>query len=1362
MFKRLLFSLFISFPLVANAQPLKGYYYDVMQSPTGWEWQSPDSVALNKEQPHAWFFSFANVNEARKVLPENSSLWQTLNGKWSFHWAKNPDERAKGFEQPNFDVSSWDKIDVPISWNLAGLQRSGKNKYGDPVYSNQRVIFAHYFKVGDWKGGVMRTPKEDWYTYLNRNEVGSYRRTFTTPKSWKSHEVYINFDGVDSFFYLWINGHYVGFSKNSRNLAQFDISPYLNKPGKENVVAVEVYRNSDGSFLESQDMFRLPGIFRDVYLTAQPLVHVADLKVIPDLDASYSKGTLNITAMLRNLSVKKYKDLSLHFTLYADKLYSDENSKVDDAEVTVPVSSTISPASSLTTYKVEASLNAGKVNHWSAEAPYRYTLVGELVDKSGHTLQTFSTVVGFRKVEIKDTPASEDEFGLKGRYFYINGKTVKLKGVNRHETNPNTGHYVTREQMEHEVFLMKQANINHVRDSHYPDAPYWYWLCDKYGIYLEDEANIESHEYYYGKESLSHVPEFRDAHVARNMEMVHATINHPSIVIWSLGNEAGPGENFTECYKAIKAYDTSRPVQYERNNKIVDMGSNQYPSIPWVQEAVKGTYNIKYPFHISEYAHSMGNACGNLIDYWKAIESTNFIMGGAIWDWVDQAMNRQDSLTGKTYWAYGGDFGKNNKPNDGMFCMNGIMRPDLTPKAQYYEVKKVYQNVGISAKDIKTGEIEIFNKNYFTSLSDYDIVWSLQKNGETVIADQPLSGVENILPREHRACKLSYNYNKLDSASEYFVTISLKLKNDKPWAMKGYTQMQEQLLVKKPSAKVATVEYASSKVGAQPLKFSRLKDDIVLSNNDFSVSFSKATGIITSLEYQGHQVVNNGNGLKLDAYRAPTDNDAGMGFPTDWFNNGLYNLVQRATRVDIDSLPNGSYHVCFDIETQGKEGCDQLYRDRDRDPETTYSFSLGKHKLTDEDLKFYVRQIYTVYPDGSIELHSAINANRGNIMLPRLGYVMTFPKNFKQFAYYGRGPINNYSDRKTAQDIALWHSPVADMGIMLPKPQAQGNREDVRWCAVTDSTGFGLAFIADSTMSVSALPWTQQELTTAAHPFQLPPSDGTVLHVDAKVLGLGGASCGQGGPLTPDQLYSTPRNFDFAIRPLHKVSDGNNRDDALVSTCNLSLSGERPINISRSRTGVVTLFSSDTTRTIMYKTGKKALAYKEPFNFRGGGRVVYWFKDNPRFKYTDDLQRIETVPVEVAFASSEEPYYGDAYFLTDGNPDTYWHTAYSITMAKYPHWVDFDCGEERLIKGFSYLARQDSKYGRIKDYEIYVSDDGKTWGEPVMTGSFEDTAEKQRVMLPKPVHARYLRFRALSEQHGEDYASGAEFVVIAD
>ena len=1283
---------------------LGGYFYQQQEAPTGWEWQSPDSVAVNKLQPHAWFFSFRNIEEARKVLPENSSYWKSLDGMWKFHWAPNPDERPKDFFRTDYDVSKWDDIKVPMNWNMAGLQRDGKNKYGDPLYSNQRVIFQHSWQpMNDWKGGVMRTPPKDWMTYRNRNEVGSYRRTFTVPADWKGQEIYLNFDGVDSFFYLYINGKYVGFSKNSRNLAEFNITPYLNKEGEENTVAVEVYRHSDGSFLESQDMFRLPGIFRTVALTAKPQVQVRDFKAIPDLDETYCNAKLHITAQLQNLSKKAIKGYTIQYSLYANRLYSDENTLLSGVTASAKLAGKLNAKGEI---ELEATLDAAnKVNLWSAEAPHRYTLVGELKDGKGRTVQTFSTFVGFRKVEIKETPAEKDEFGLAGRYYYLNGQPIKLKGVNRHENNVKAGHTVSREQMEHEVFLMKRGNINHVRNCHYPDAPYWYYLCDKYGIYLEDEANIESHEYYYGKQSLSHVPEFRNAHIARNMEMVHATVNHPSVVIWSLGNEAGPGKTFVDCYNAIKAYDTSRPVQYERNNDIVDMGSNQYPSIAWVQGAVQGKYKLKYPFHISEYAHSMGNACGNLIDYWDAIESTNFFMGGAIWDWVDQALDKQDPATGKTYWAYGGDFGKDNKPNDGMFCMNGIMRPDLTPKAQYFEVKKVYQNVGVKAIDMKQGQIEIFNKNYFEPLKNYQIVWSLYKDGVCVKKNQPLQGAKNIVgPREKGIYTLPYDYASLDANSEYFVTVQFLLGKDMPWAKKGYVQMEEQLRVKGADVAAPSIAAVAKTGKAMKYQLDKAAKRASITGENFQVAFDLNTGAIYSLKYGNQIIIKDGNGPQLDAYRAPTDNDAGIGYHNAWFKNGLYDLQHVVKSwTCTPSKKDGTYKLDFTVESQGKEGCDVNYGNRDRDPESCYNFEKNKRALTDADLKFTSRQIYTIYKDGSIEMQSAIGANRSKVILPRIGYSMVLPSELNQYDYYGRGPVNNYNDRKTSQFIGWYHSPVAEQGIMLPKPQAQGNREEVRWCAVTNSQQQGVVFISDSTMSASALPWSQQELTLAAHPYQLPKSSGTHLHLDAKVTGLGGASCGQGGPLTPDQVRSTPTTFGFIIRPAVKSE--------LPNLVKVSATGRKMVK-----------------------------------------DIMQQMKQNQ-----------QNTGLQIAFASSQEPDEGDAAYLVDGDPSTIWHTMYSITLAKYPHWVDFDAGKQKVIKGFTYLARQDgSLNGCIKDYEIYVSNDNKTWGEPVAKGSFEKTAKLQKVMFGKPVKARYVRLRALNEQSGQDYASGAEFTLVTE
>ena len=1337
-------------PAMADVTPLDGFFYGSMPAPTGWEWQSPDSLGYNKEQPHAWFFSFGDVESARKVLPEHSAYWQSLNGQWDFHWAPNPEERPKDFFRTDFNTNGWDKIQVPSCWNVVGVQKDGTYKYGLPIYSNQRVIMQHNVRVDDWKGGVMREPRKDWLTYKHRNEVGSYRRTFTVPAEWKGRQVMINFDGVDSFFYLYINGKYVGFSKNSRNLAQFDITPYL--VNGENVVAVEVYRNSDASFLESQDMFRLPGIIRSVSLTAKPLMQVRDLVATPDYDASFTNATLRINAEVINLTKKAVKGYTLSYSLFENELYSDNNKAVEG----VGASLTIDQLQPGVQQCFSLQLNAGnKVKPWSAEKPYRYTLVGQLKDKKGKVVETFSTIVGFREIEIKQTAAQDDEFGLAGRYYYLNGKPIKMKGVNRHENNPQLGHAITREQMTNEVMLMKRGNINHVRNSHYPCDPYWYYLCDKYGIYLEDEANIESHEYYYGEASLSHVEKFRNAHVARNMEMVHAHVNHPSVCLWSLGNEAGPGKNFVAAYEAIKAFDTSRPVQYERNNDIVDIGSNQYPSIAWVQGAVKGTYNMKYPYHISEYAHSMGNAVGNLVDYWEAMESTNHFIGGAIWDWVDQAIINYDSKTGQAYWGYGGDFG--DKPNDGMFCMNGVMRPDLSPKAQYYEVKKVYQNVGVKLLDAKTGKVEIMNKNYFADLTDYSIVWSLWKDGVCIQQNQPVQGPRMIhQARAKHTYTLPYDFSKLDPQGEYFAKVQFIQNEQTPWAEKGYVQMEEQLLVKEATG-LPTV--AEGQQGAlQQKKDGKYQ---VVSGKDFTAKFDTETGSLSSLEYAGLTIIPEGHGPRLDAFRAPTDNDNWC--YGSWLKNGLHNLQHRViASSQATNAKTGVIQLAFTVESQAPYGASDRYSNTDRNKDAMYNPQDNTiHPFGPDDFKFTTNQVWTIYPDGSIELQSAITSNKPSADLGRLGYTMELPKAFENLYYYGRGPVNNYNDRKTGSFVELYQQTVGKDEIMLPKPQAMGNREEVRWCALTTPAGRGAAFIADGLMSASALPWSQMELTRAAHPYQLPTSQYVHLDLDAKVTGLGGNSCGQGGPLTPDRCKAEPTNFGFIIRP---INIGRAMPSVLNDKTRVLPASDKPISFNRDKVGALTLTPGAAGQTIQYTVSgnKKVQTYKGTIDLRGGGTVTAWYKHNPALKFSITYNKIESVPLEVIYASSVESGEGDASHLVDGDLGSIWHTMYSVTLAKYPHWVDFDAGTVKNMKGFIYTARQDGPNGRVKDYEIFVSQDGKTWGAAIMKGSLKNTAEAQKILFSTPVKARYIRFQALNEQNGNDYASGAEFGLIAE
>jgi len=1254
----------------AQHNPLGGFAYGDKEAPTGKEWESVEELALNKEYPRAYFFSFDNEAQAAQVRPEKSPYWLSLNGQWRFHWCKTPDERPKDFYKTNYDASGWDMTPVPSNWNVQGIQKDGKLKYGLPIYVNQPVIFYHERKVDDWRQGVMRTPPQTWTTYEYRNEVGSYIRYFEVPREWKGREVYIDFDGVDSFFYLWINGKYVGFSKNSRNAASFNISKYLKKG--QNKLAVEVYRNSDGSFLESQDMFRLPGIFRTVALRSTPKVQIRNLNVLTDTD-NLSDWQLKVTAEVRNLGKKEAKDYRLQYAVYKNILYKDDAQKVDALQATTEVQAVAPNAIE----KVSAAIDVKQPDMWSAEAPNRYVLVAQLVDKKGKVIEAASTYFGFRKVEIKETKAEDDSFGNAGRYFYVNGKPIKLKGVNRHETHPEQGHVVTHAQMEEEVMLMKRANINHVRCSHYPPDPYWFYLSDKYGIYLEDEANIESHQYYYGKESLSHPKEWEKAHTARVVEMVEAAYNSPSIVIWSLGNEAGPGQNFVTAYNHLKTLDTSRPVQYERNNDIVDMGSNQYPSVAWVKGAATGKYDIKYPFHISEYAHSMGNAVGNLADYWEAIESSNYICGGAIWDWVDQALTNY-TPDGKPYAAYGGDFG--DFPNDGQFVMNGIIFADRTVKPQYYEVQKVYQNIKV--KKLSFDTFQITNKSYFEPMEGYEGVWKLYRNGELV--EERSFDVSPLKPQKKGVVTIAPK--RMDSKSEYIVVIEFRQAADKPWAKQGFVQAREQFIIQEAGQKpaIATVAEGSA------LELS--PDQKMIVGKDFSVMFDFDKGTIETLKYGNNTIIEN-SGLALNAFRAFTNNDRWA--YQQWFAKGLHNLQHKALAKSVKANADGSYSYSFTVQSQAPnaakiEGGTASGRNK--------IVELTDRPFTDADFRFVTNQVFTVYPDGSIEVQASIASNDDFVNLPQLGYLVTMPKTYFRFTYYGRGKQDNYPDRKTGAFLGIYESDVLKEVGNFPKPQDVGHHQDSRWAALTNMRGAGAIFVGTQPMDVAALPYTAQEMTLAGHPFELPNPSATYLQLNIATTGVGGNSCGP-TPLQRDRVMATQHRFGFIIRPAQAK---------LAEAANVSASTEAPAFVA-------------------------------------------------------GLINRSTIPMKVIFASSEEVGAGNATHLVDGNPNTIWHSAYSVTVAKHPHWVDFDLSKEVSFKGISYLPRTDEAgNGDVKDFSISVSDDAKTWKE-VHKGSFSyNRGTAQQVLFKAPVKARYVRFTALSEQYGQDFASGAEFGLIAE
>ena len=945
---------FAPFPLQAGI----GDYPQAVapDAPSGKEWESEQMLGLNKEKPHATFNSYADVLSAKKILPEFSQYRMSLDGAWKFNWVKRPEERPVDFFEPEFDVSGWKEIPVPSSWQTQG--------YDVPVYSNQAYLFKR-----DWPR-VMGEPPKRFTTFVNRNPVGSYRRDFEIPASWDGREVFINFDGVDSFFYLWINGKYVGFSKNSRNPAEFNITRFL-KPGK-NVVAAEVYRFSDGSYLEDQDMWRLSGIFRSVAIHSKDKTHVRDL-FVTTTPAENGQWKLSAAVDIRTADASDGQRIKIDATLY-----DEAGKEVAPLSVAGEKGAGEKGANGETVFVQ----NYAHPALWSAETPNLYTLVVKLTDAGGKIRDIVSTHVGFRDVKIVD--------GV----FLVNGKAVKFRGVNRHENFPTTGHALTRADMELDMKRLKQANVNHVRTSHYPDDSYWYDLCDKYGMYLLDEANIESHGYYYGKESLSHPKEWEAAHVDRIMAMVERDKNHPSVTIWSLGNEAGPGQNFVAGNAAIKARDLSRPTHYERNNDIVDMDSNQYPSVPWTYSKA-AQKNPKKPFYISEYAHIMNNGMGNLADYWDAIEKSDNIFGGSIWEWCDQGLEKT-AADGRKFIAYGGDFG--DFPNDGQFIVKGVVYANRNPKPEFWEVKKVYQEISVAAAaaddadDAGSGEIEIFNKHFFKDLSGYDLAWELTGDG-AVIGSGKLPAPA-VAPRAKLKVKLplpalisEYGGAKPGVAGvagvDYRLRVGFRTRTDTIMGPAGYEIAAEQLAVKNPAG---DAKPALAVAGDKPTvsTVSEGGELTTVSGKGFRAVFDKKTGELTPLEYAGKPVFKPGKGPALNVYRAPVNNDRWA--MNNWFGLGLRHLKAKAVAFTVEKTDGNTVRIAAISDYSG-ETAERV---------SDYGSNQPKISATGADLPsdapvFRVVSAWTVYPDGSVARQSAISATGRDIPLAKVGFTMELP-----------------------------------------------------------------------------------------------------------------------------------------------------------------------------------------------------------------------------------------------------------------------------------------------------------------------------------------------------------------------------------
>jgi len=1050
----------------------------------GVDWEDPAVIGRNREAAHCTLMPYSDISSAKKGRPQESPWFMSLNGMWKFKWVGRPEQRPVEFFKGEYDVSGWDEITVPSNWQLQG--------YGTPIYSN----VPYPFQADPPR--VTSTPPENFTNYKNRDPVGSYRRDFVLPDGWADREIFIHFDGVESAFYIWVNGRQVGYAQGSRTPAEFNITRHL-RPGR-NSVAVQVFRWCDGSYMEDQDFWRLSGIYRDVYLFAAPRVHIRDFFVNTHLDENYQDAILTIDAELINYSESKTAKPVLRAILFDDAGNEIANLQSHKGPVTV------SPRE-----KADEHLSAEIKNpdKWSAEEPRLYTLVLVLENPAGHIVETLSSRVGFRMVELRD--------GL----LQVNGKPIYIKGVNRHEHDPYTGHYVTRESMIQDITLMKRHNINAVRTSHYPNAPLWYSLCDEYGIYLVDEANIESGGLGYGARSPGRLPEWTKTHLARATRMVERDKNHPSVIIWSLGNEAGRGKNFEIIGTWINKRDPGRLVQYEKDKikpythifcpmywgveDVIEYGRNGGPSPQpsWSEEAkrqfLETVRSNPEPLILCEYSHAMGNAMGNLKEYWQAFRKYRNCQGGFIWDWVDQGLAKKDEK-GNSYWAYGGDFG--DIPNDRDFCCNGLVLPDRRVPPKLLEVKKVQQDVHFEAVDLLAGEIRIENEFFFRSLSDFELCWTLGDGCETLQSGR----IEklDIGPQESRSVKIPLREPQLRAGAEYWLRVSLELKNDTLWAEKGHEIAWQQFKMPfdVPKAPSATVD------GSLKLAISQNDEEITFRSAVFEASFSKSSGQMSSLRYFSKQILDtdaNQCGPVLNVYRAPTSNDR-------W-------LARRLRKAGLDAL---DYRLGeFRIIEQDEKRAELL---------TTIDCRAK------EGIGFIHTCTYTILPDGTVKVANAVMPYGRIDILPKVGLTTRIDGSFDMFHWYGAGPQESYVDRAESCAIGLYHGKVSEQYFPYVVPQETGNKTQVRYAALTDSDGQGLIVVCEQPYSVSALPFTEQELDRAKHINELKLQERIVLDIDYAHMGLGNASCGP-RPLEQYILKAVPCSFTFQIRP-YSEKDG--------------------------------------------------------------------------------------------------------------------------------------------------------------------------------------------------------------------------------
>lgn len=993
------------------------------------DWENPAVYQYNRLKAHATFYPFATEKNALKGDRIVSPYYKSLNGTWDFLFIPNaPDVPADIVTKPASHFN-WNKIQVPGNWELQG--------YGHPIYTNWNYPFDPVFPPY-----IPHTAPQDQH---RSNPAGIYHTTFTKPPGWENRRVILHFGGVSSAFYLFVNGEKIGYSQDSRLPAEFDITGVL-KEGENHIIA-QVYRWSDGSYLEDQDHWRLSGLHREVYLAARPKTHLEDFFVQTELDENYRDASLFIAPEFHATTVEELTDKVLVCQLYDDsgqpvwneapqldlKVYQDFYRR---GQYHGPYGERIIGA-------IKAAVPNPK--KWSAEQPNLYTLVLHLKNKNGDTIEITSTKIGFRKIEWGD-------FGLK-----INGKETILFGVNRHDHDPKTGKTVSVENMRKEILMMKQFNINAVRTSHYPNDPVFYDLCDEYGIYVMDEANIETHKI---AGSLSRKSEWGAAMLERGMNMVQRDKNHPSIIAWSLGNETGSGPNHAAMAAWIKTYDPGRFLHNEGGYNWVkgqsmdleypDVRSRMYFSI----DDMKGLLKRKddRPLMYNEYAHSMGNSTGHLYKFADLFREHPKMIGGFIWDWMDQGLYQTDK-NGQTYLTYGGDFG--NAFHDGNFCLNGLVFADRTPQPALWECKKVFQPVDFK---ILSNKITIKNLHQFTNLNEFNLRWELMENGK-VVYENNNNNLPDIPPGDSHEFELPFNLSNADS--EYILTLSLTLKEMKNWADAGFEVAWEQFILQQQNTPEIT--------GSKKLQVKETDTGLTVFNKSFSANINKQSGMLTQYQFNGKDILK--QGMKTNYWRAGTDNDRAAGLP-------------RVMEV-WKSAPKNAMVTDFRYKS-----LDQLITVK-----TTRKLLSG---AADEMLT------YTINGEGQIQLTIQFSAQDTLPNLPRAGVQLVVDRSFDQIEYFGKGPHETYQDRTMGAKIGHYKQSLSEFGTPYTRPQEHGNHMKVSKIKFATKETQKAIYIHGADLNISAYPYTIEELDKASHTIDLPNNDFITINIDALQMGLGG------------------------------------------------------------------------------------------------------------------------------------------------------------------------------------------------------------------------------------------------------------------